>query len=73
MVDFLNLGMEEKCPIEWNTDGCTVSVWVGIHDTEYKIVVEDNGTGVTDEKLEKMQDHKAVIFWSFSRKDYQKN
>jgi signal transduction histidine kinase len=79
--------MEEKYPIEWNTDealtacaingdkellrraignlitnsqthnpdGCTISVCVRKSDTEYKIVVEDNGVGVTDEKLEKLR------------------
>ena len=87
VVDFINLGMEEKYPIEWNTDealtacvingdkellrraignlitnsqthnpdGCTISVCVRKSDTEYKIVVEDNGVGVTDEKLEKLR------------------
>lgn len=87
VVDFINLDMEEKYPIEWNTDealtacaingdkellrraignlitnsqthnpdGCTISVCVRKSDTEYKIVVEDNGVGVTDEKLEKLR------------------
>lgn len=87
VVDFINLDMEEKYPIEWNTDealtacvingdkellqraignlitnsqthnpdGCTISVCVEKNDTEYKIVVEDNGIGVTDEKLEKLR------------------
>jgi signal transduction histidine kinase len=87
VVDFINLGMEEKYPIEWNTDeelttcvingdkellrraignlitnsqthnpdGCTISVCARKSDTEYKIVVEDNGIGVTEEKLEKLR------------------
>ena len=38
-----------------NPDGCTISVCVRKSDTEYKIVVEDNGVGVTDEKLEKLR------------------
>ncbi len=87
VVDFINLGMEEKYPIEWNTDealsacvikgdkellkraignlitnaqahnpdGCTISVWVEKSSDEYKIIIEDNGIGVTDEKLEKLR------------------
>lgn len=87
VVDFINLGMEENYPIEWNTDealtaciingdkellrraignlitnsqthnpdGCTISVCVEKSDTEYKIIVEDNGVGVTDETLEKLR------------------
>ncbi len=87
VVDFINLGMEEKYPIEWNTDealttcvingdkellkraignlitnsqthnpdGCTISVCVEKRDTEYRIIVEDNGVGVTDEKLEELR------------------
>lgn len=87
VVDFLNLGIEEKYPIEWNTeesltaciingdkellrraignlitnsqthnpDGCTISVCVKKSATEYQIAVEDNGVGVTDEKLEKLR------------------
>lgn len=87
VVDFINLDMEEKYPIEWNTDealtacvingdkellqraignlitnsqthnpdGCTISVCVEKSDTECKIIVEDNGIGVTDEKLEKLR------------------
>ncbi len=38
-----------------NPDGCTISVCVVKEDTEYKIVVEDNGIGITDEKLEKLR------------------
>ena len=87
VVDFLNLGIGEKYPIEWNTDetltacvingdkellrraignlitnsqthnpdGCTISVYVKKSNTEYKIIVKDNGIGVTDEKLEKLR------------------
>ena len=87
VVDFINLGMEEKYPIEWNTDealtacvingdkellrramgnlitnsqahnpeGCTISVCVQKGEAEYKIIVEDNGIGVTDEKLEELR------------------
>ena len=87
VVDFINLGMEEKYPIEWNTDealpacvikgdkellrraignlitnaqahnpdGCTISVCARKSGTEYKIIIEDNGIGVTDEKLEKLR------------------
>ena len=87
VVDFLNLGIGEKYPIEWNTDetlaacvingdkellrraignlitnsqthnpdGCAISVCVEKSDTEYKIIVKDNGIGVTDEKLEKLR------------------
>ena len=87
VVDFLNLDMDEKYPIEWSTeealtacvingdkellkravgnlitnsqahnpDGCAISVCVQKSDTEYKIIVEDNGVGVTDEKLEKLR------------------
>lgn len=87
VVDFLNLGIGEKYPIEWNTDetltacvingdkellrraignlitnsqthnpdGCTISVYVEKSNTEYKIIVKDNGIGVTDEKLEKLR------------------
>ena len=87
VVDFINLGMGGKYPIEWNTeealtacvingdkellrraignlitncqthnpDGCTISVCARKSDTEYKIIVEDNGIGVTDETLEKLR------------------
>ena len=87
VVDFINLGMEEKYPIEWNTDeelatcvingdkellrraignlitnsqthnpdGCTISVCVEKSAAEYKVIVEDNGIGVTNEKLEKLR------------------
>lgn len=87
VVDFLNLGIGEKYPIEWNTDetltacvingdkellrraignlitnsqthnpdGCTISVCAEKSNTEYKIIVKDNGIGVTDEKLEKLR------------------
>ena len=87
VVDFLNLGIGKKYPIEWNTDetltacvingdkellrraignlitnsqthnpdGCTISVCVEKSNTEYKIIVKDNGIGVTDEKLEKLR------------------
>lgn len=84
VVDFLNLGLEEKYPIEWTTDdkltaciingdkdllhraignlitnaqvhnpgGCSIFVGVEKTDTETLIHVEDNGVGITDEKLE---------------------
>lgn len=87
VVDFINLDMDEKYPIEWNTDealtacvingdkellrraignlitnsqthnpdGCTISVCVEKNDMEYKIIIEDNGVGVTDEKLENLR------------------
>lgn len=87
VVDFINLGMEEKYPIEWNTDetltacvingdkklllravgnlianaqthnpkGCAISVRVEKSDGNCKIIIEDNGVGVTDEKLEKLR------------------
>lgn len=87
VVDFMNLDMEEKYPIEWKTaedltacvihgdkellrraignlitnaqvhnpDGCEISVCVVKEDAEYKIIVEDNGVGITDEKLEKLR------------------
>lgn len=87
VVDFINLDMDEKYPIEWNTDealtacvingdkellrraignlitnsqthnpdGCTISVRVEKSDMEYKIIIEDNGVGVTDEKLENLR------------------
>ena len=87
VVDFINLGMEEKYPIEWDTDealtacvingdkellkraignlitnsqthnpdGCRISVRARKSDTEYQIIVEDNGIGVTDEKLEELR------------------
>lgn len=87
VVDFINLGMDEKYPIEWNTDealtacvingdrqllqraignlitnsqthnpeGCTISVCVEKSDAEYRITVEDNGAGLTEEKLEKLR------------------
>ena len=87
VVDFINLGMDEKYPIEWNTDealtacvingdrlllqraignlitnsqthnpkGCTISVCVEKSNAEYRITVEDNGAGLTDEKLEKLR------------------
>ncbi len=38
-----------------NPNGCTISLCVEKHDTEYKIIVEDNGVGITDEKLEKLR------------------
>ena len=79
--------MDEKYPIEWNTDealtacvingdrqllqraignlitnsqthnpeGCTISVCVEKSDAEYRITVEDNGAGLTEEKLEKLR------------------
>ena len=79
--------MEEKYPIEWNTDealtacvingdkklllravgnlianaqthnpkGCAISVRVEKSDGNCKIIIEDNGVGVTDEKLEKLR------------------
>ncbi len=87
VVDFINLDMDEKYPIEWNTDealtacvingdkellrraignlitnsqthnpdGCTISVCVEKNDMEYKIIIEDNGVGVTDEKLKNLR------------------
>jgi len=87
VVDFMNLDMEEKYPIEWKTaedltacviqgdkellrraignlitnaqvhnpEGCEISVCVVKEDAEYKIIVEDNGVGITDEKLEKLR------------------
>lgn len=87
VVDFINLDMDEKYPIEWNTDealtacvingdkellrraignlitnsqthnpdGCTISVRVEKSDMEYKIIIEDNGVGVTDKKLENLR------------------
>ena len=87
VVDFMNLDMEEKYPIEWKTaedltacviqgdkellrraignlitnaqvhnpEGCEISVCVVEEDAEYKIIVEDNGVGITDEKLEKLR------------------
>ena len=87
VVDFINLDIEEKYPVEWDTDetltacvidgdkellrraignlltnsqvhnpnGCTISVCVEKSGGEYKIIIEDNGTGVTDEKLEKLR------------------
>lgn len=87
VVDFMNLDMEEKYPIEWKTaedltacviqgdkellrraignliinaqvhnpDGCEISVCVVKDDVEYNIIVEDNGVGITDEKLEKLR------------------
>ena len=38
-----------------NPDGCTIFVWVEKSAAEYKIIVEDNGIGVTDEKLEQLR------------------
>lgn len=86
-VDFLNLDLEGKYPIEWvagedmqnccakadkgllkravsnlitnsqvhNPDGCTLFMSVGRTEKMCRIVVEDNGTGVTDEELEKIR------------------
>lgn len=87
VVDFLNLGLEEKYPIQWRTDeeltvcmikgdkdllcraignlitnaqthnpgGCSISIGVEKTDLEYRILVEDNGAGITDEKLVALQ------------------
>lgn len=86
-VDFLNLDLEGKYPIQWiageelqscyvkadkgllrravsnlitnsqvhNPDGCTLSVSVGRAGKNCRITVWDNGVGVTDEELARIQ------------------
>lgn len=62
----------EHAPIWWGSDDKTIydNLIFMIAPTTFKEVFDE--IGEAKEGLEKIQNYKDVIFWSFSRKDYQK-
>lgn len=86
VVDFINMDLEEKFPVEWETDeetaayvvngdkdllkravsnliqncinhnenGCSIFVSVHRREEVCEICVEDNGTGISEEQIEKL-------------------
>ena len=87
VVDFINMDIEDKYPIEWQTDevltvcpvnadkdllkravsnliqnsinhnenGCTISVSLAVNGNNLILVISDNGKGISEEKLQKIQ------------------
>ena len=87
VVDFINMDIEDKYPIEWQTDevltvcpvnadkdllkravsnliqnsinhnenGCTISVSLAVNGNNLILVISDNGKGISEEKLQRIQ------------------